>query len=219
MRWKKLIISNILCLMVFYWAQAQRIVSEARIEYKINVTTTSKEEKDISAAFRDAGQVVWFRANMARTDFTSPQRIQSTIFNATTGEAIILREAGEDKYMWVLDSLQWRKANRQYAFLSFAEMDETREISGYLCKKGLITLADSTLVTVFFTTQLQPLAKGYDPMFEKIPGFPVMYEWNMGNSKISYTLSTIQNIPVGMSRFESPRGEYKIIKAPISGPL
>jgi GLPGLI family protein len=205
--------------MVFYLANAQRVLSEARLEYTIAVTDHGKDASKISDAFKNAIQVVWLRANMARTDFTSPQRLQSTIFNSTTGEATILREAGEEKFMWLLDSTQWKKVNNRYAQSSFSGTEETREISGYLCKKGAITLSDSTIVTVFYTPQLQPLARGNEPMFELLPGFPVMYEWNIGSSMVTYTLSTIQNIPVGAARFESPKEGYKIVKAPIKEPL
>ena len=156
---------------------------------------------------------------MALADFSTPGYNQSTIYNATTGEATMMREEYGEKYMWILDSAQWRKANLKYQQATFAETDETQEISGYLCKKGLIALADSNLITVYFTNQLQPLAKGYDPMFARVPGLPVQYQLAMGGATITYTLSAIRYFPVSASRFERPKEGYKIIKAPLEGPL
>ncbi len=221
MWWKKLILSFILSVTVFQVLYTQKIISEARVEYTIKVSVgegSAISEKDITGAFGGALQVVWFKGNMVKTEFTSANRSQHTIFNAGTGEAVVYREAGSERYMWNLDATQWKTAHKKYAGAMVTELSETKEIAGFLCKKAYIQLSDSTLISVYFNAQLQPIAKGYDPMFEKLAGFPVMYEWVIGGTLVSYTLSSIQNIPVSASRFESPKSGYKIIKAPVEEP-
>lgn len=199
-------------LMAHFSCFAQRILSEARIHYSVTVIP-DKGKENFSAGFQNAGKTVWLRANMARVDFVSPIRQQTIIYSSSSGKAIMLRESGTEKYQWNLDSLQWRQINRKWTLDSLIETGDETEISGQSCKKVLGILPEKDTVTIFYAPNLMPLARGYEPMFEKLKGLVVQYEWKTEGLRIIYTLETLQTAPVGASRFDIPKTGYKIMEA------
>ncbi len=201
------------CFMAVFFARGQRILTEARLTYKL-IPLPEKGQEAEAAAFANATYTVWLRANLVRTDFFSTVRQQSVIYNTATGQATLLRESGEEKYRWDLDSIQWRKYNKNRIPTGFRETGETALIENYECIRVVANYAGGNSVSIFYTRQIYPLANGYDLMFEGLKGIPVQYEWVIGGLKIRYELGSVQTGPVGASRFEVPKTGYKIIEAP-----
>lgn len=193
--------------------KAQRLLTEARLFYSV-LAEAETGNKNISDAFANSSQTIWLRGNMARVDFSSPLRQQSTIYNAITGGAVMLRESGTDKYRWDLDSSQWISINQKWDGASYKETGETREIAGYLGKKVIATLKDSSSVSIYITPQLVTLAKGYDLLFSPLDGLPIQYDLRIDGIKITFILQSVQTGPIGASRFDIPEGGYKIMEPP-----
>lgn len=203
--------------MAVFFANGQRLLSEARLLYTLT-PMPDKGQEELAAAFNDATQTIWLRGNLVRIDFFSTNRRQSVIYNAATGKATMLRESGETKYQWNLDSAQWKGLNKKWTASGYRETGETATISGYACMKvmGLYPTGDSS--AIFFTRQILPLARGFDPLFEGLNGIPVQYDLAFDGLKIRYTLTSVQTAPVAASRFDIPKEGYKIIEAPAERP-
>jgi len=209
----------ILCFffMAIFFAQSQRILTEAKLTYNV-IPLPENGQETLAAAFKNATYTVWLRGNMARIDFFSQTRQQSVIYNTTTGHATLLRESGDEKYQWNLDSAQWKVFNKKWTPTSFRETGETAMLENYNCTRVIAHYSGGDSASIFYTTQISPLASGYDPMFEGLRGIPVQYEWVIGGLKMRYRLESVQTGPVGALRFDLPKTGYKIIEAPAERP-
>jgi hypothetical protein len=203
----------VLGLFVAHSVNAQRILSEAKLAYTITAIAEKGNESLVNA-FNNASQTVWLRGNMARVDFFSETRAQSTIFNQIKGTATILRTSGNERYQWNLDSMEWQKTNKRWTGANYRETGETADIAGFLCEKVIASLPNDSTITIFYTKQLIPLAKGYDLLFEPLDGIVLQYEINMDGLKIIFKAKGIETTPVGAARFDIPKTGYKIIQAP-----
>jgi hypothetical protein len=203
--------------MAIFFAKGQRILTEAKLTYTLT-PMPEKGQESLAAAFENATRIVWLRGSMVRTDFFSRNRQQSVIYNTTTGVATMLRESGEEKYRWNLDSAQWKQYNRKWKATSIRETGETALLNGYNCIKVITNYAGGDSAAIFYTRQIFPLANGYEPMFEGLRGLPVQYEWVINGLKIRYNLESVETGPVGALRFNIPETGYKLIEAPKEGP-
>jgi len=203
--------------MATFFAHSQRLLTEAKLTYDL-IPLPQNGQEALAAAFKNATHTVWLRGNMARLDFVSQTRLQSVIYNTTTGLATLLRESGEEKYQWNLDSAQWKLFNKKWTATGFRETGETAFLENYNCTRVIASYPDGDSASIFYTRQIFPLAIGYDPMFEGLRGIPVQYEWVIGGLKMRYRLVSVQTGPVGASRFDMPKTGYKIIEAPVERP-
>lgn len=205
------------CFMAVFYGHSQKLLSEARLLYNIT-PLPEKGQEALANGFTGATQTIWLRGNWVRIDFVSTQRSQSVIYNAATGKATLLREAGTTGYQWNLDSAGWKSLNKKWTATGFSETGETATIGGYFCQKvfGLYPNGDSS--AIYYTRQLLPLARGFDPLFEGLGGLPVQYDLLVDGLKIRYLLVQVQTAPVAASRFDIPKQGYKIIEAPLQEP-
>ena len=64
--------------------------------------------------------------------------------------------------------------------------------------------SDGFEITVFYTRDLIPENKVYDPPFKNLDGLPLEYEFTKGDLHIKYTLASINLNPVPASKFDIP---------------
>ena len=64
-------------------------------------------------------------------------------------------------------------------------------------------------ITVFYTRDLIPENKFYDPLFKNLDGLPLEYELKKGSLQIKYTLASISLNPVPASKFDIPTSGYR----------
>jgi hypothetical protein len=203
--------------MFFYVLSGQRILSEARLEYSV-LTRPEPGAEQTAKAFEQTKLLIWLKGNNMRVDFDNTLRKQSVFFDLTDKKVIQLREAGQDRFQWNFSEEEWKEIHNKFKGAIWKEENETKEMNGFLCKKASIILTDSTLISLFYTTQVQPLNKSFDPVFEMVPGLPVSYLLTEGEIEFEFRLANLQTLPVSSSLFEIPASGYKILKAPKQEP-
>jgi GLPGLI family protein len=95
--------------------------------------------------------------------------------------------------------------------VQFNYTDETKTILGYKCKKAIGKLADGTTFTVWYTPDLVPENHDFQYVNRSLPGLAMEYESNMGNLKVTYTVSKINLSPVPAARFDLPKSGYRVL--------
>lgn len=190
--------------------QGQRIISEGTLQYSVTALPQPGQEK-LAQALEGTTQTVWFRGNLARIEFNSALRKQTTFFNGATGEGSILRESGADKYQWNLTAEQWKHVHKKWQQIKWEMSGETKELGGYLCQVAKSYVVDSEPITVYYSRQILPLVQGYEPMFAGLDGLPIAYEMVAQGLLVRFSLTSIQTLPVGAARFEIPESGYKIL--------
>lgn len=189
-------------------ALGQRKVAEMTLVYDAVVSTGSADPK-LADAFDGATTTVYISGPLSRSEMVSALFTSTTIHDAKTGTAVVLREVSGQKLLIRLTPADWTDKNRRYNGISFTNTDETKVIAGYNTTKAIAKTADGSTFTVYYTRDIVPENKEYDYQFRSLPGLPLEYELVRGNLRIKYTVSQINLNPVPASRFDIPKTGYR----------
>ncbi len=193
-------------------ASAQRVVADCTVTYAIS-TEAGNTDKDVTESLKASTKTVYIKGNDSRTDLVSPTFTQTLLYNKNTGNAVILREFGNNKFMTKLDNAKWAAENKKYEGMSVSlSPTETKTILGYECKKAVIQMKDGSSFTLFYATAIVPSVKEFEYQFKDVPGFVLEFESQEADSKkIKYTATKINLAPVQASRFEVPTNGYRLL--------
>ncbi|HET6255383.1 MAG TPA: hypothetical protein VFE32_14985 [Puia sp.] len=189
-------------------AGAQKSVSELTLIYDYS----SRRAGD-SLAGRDSGQnathTVYIKGNKSRSEMTSSLFSSTTLFDSNTGFGVILREVNGQKLLIRLNPDNWSERNRMYDGIVYKNTGETKDIAGYKCIKAVGQTRFGATVTVYYTRDIVPENRGYDPIFRNLDGLPLEYELTNGNVRIRYQIARINLNPVPGSKFDIPGSGYR----------
>ncbi|HYF29904.1 MAG TPA: hypothetical protein VD993_02185 [Chitinophagaceae bacterium] len=189
-------------------AVAQRKVSEMTLVYDAVVSTGSADPK-LADAFDGAVTTIYISGHQSRSEMVSALFTSTTIHDAKSGSAVVLREVSGQKLLIRLTPEDWADKNKRYQGISFTNTNETKVIAGYTCTKAIATTPDGSTFTVYYTKDIIPENKEYDYQFRSLQGLPLEYEMVRGNLKIKYTVSQINLNPVAASKFDIPKAGYR----------
>lgn len=191
-------------------SSAQKNLSEGSIVYNISVETGSTQPK-MADMLDGATTTIYLKGNESRTEMVSGLGSEATIYNATTGTGVILKDYSSQKLMITLTREDWNNNNKKYDGITFQNTGETAVISGFNCKKAIAKLKDGSTFTVYYTTDINIANKNYDYQFKTLPGLAVQYEMQTGKMKFKFTLAKINYSTVSSSKFEIPKSGYRVL--------
>ena len=205
----KLSLSLLLVISAF-GVSAQKAIAEGTIVYDmvIQVGNTVPQKGD---ALDGASTTVYLKGNNSRTDMISALGNETTIHNAKSGNAVILKEFSGQKLMIKLTKENWDVKNKALLGTSFVLTNETKTILGYSCKKAIAKMADGKSFSVYYAPDIAVANKEYDPTFINLPGLAMEYEIESGKMKFKYTVSKISFDQVLVSKFDFPTSGYRMM--------
>ena len=186
--------------------RAQKKVSELTLVYDYSFSSTGKGG---APSAENAVHTVYIKGNKSRTEITNPLFSSTTIYDANTGFGVILKEVSGQKLLIRLNPDNWAERNRMYDGIVFKNTNETKDIAGYKCIKAIGQTASGTTITVYYTRDIIPENRQYEPPFRTLDGLPLEYELTSGDRTIKYRISRINLNPVPASRFDIPRSGYR----------
>jgi GLPGLI family protein len=189
---------------------AQKALSEGTLVYNMSVETGSGEPK-MADMLDGATTTIYLKGNESRSELVSSLGREATIYNASTGKGVMLKDYSGQKLMITLTAKNWEENNKKYEGIVFNNTSETAKISGFNCKKAIAKLNNGTSFTVFYTTDVTVANKSYDAQFKTLPGLPVQYEMQSGKMKFKFTLASISYNSVPASMFEVPTSGYRVL--------
>ena len=188
-------------------AQAQRkTISELTLVYDYSAGSSEKDKPEGSAI---AIHTIYIKGNMSRSEMTSSLFSSTIIYDGNTGSGVILKEVNGQKLLIRMNPDNWAERNRIYEGIVFTATNETREIAGYPCVKAVGQTKTGSTITVYYTKNLVPENRHYDPVFRSLDGLPLEYELSNGNVKIHYRVSSISFNPVPASKFDIPNSGFR----------
>lgn len=197
-------------LFVVFSTQAQKTLTEGTLVYNMSVETGSGEPK-MADMLDGATTTIYIKGNQSRLELLSGLGSEATIYNATAGNGVILKDYSGQKLMITLTPQDWEASNKKYEGIVFENTGETSIISGFSCKKAIAKLKNGTSFTVFYTTDVNIANKSYDAQFKTLPGLAIQYEMQSGKMKFKFTLAKINYDAVPLSRFEIPKSGYRVL--------
>jgi len=206
---------NLLLLLVFAAVEliAQtRVVAECTVSYSIQINDAQTIDKETEALLKSSSKIVYIKGNDSRIDLISTSFLQTLIYDKSTGNAVIMRELGANKFMTKLDNKAWVTQNAKFNGMVINYVNETKSILGYECKKAILQLQDGTSFTAYYALAIAPSVKEFEYQFKDMPGFVLEYE-TLGEKgqKITYTATKINLNPVQASKFDVPTSGYRLL--------
>jgi GLPGLI family protein len=182
----------------------QKRVGDLTIIYNSTITNAQDSAKKISSTTG-----YFLKGNLSRAEVNSNLFSSVTIYDSKAGSGVILREVNGQKLLIRMNEENWNQKNKRYQNLNFTKTNENKIIAGYACSQAKASTADGFEITVYYTRDLIPENKSYDPPFKNLDGLPLEYELNRGNLHIRYTLASINLNPVPASKFDIPTSGYR----------
>jgi len=183
---------------------AQKRVAELTLLYNSVINNTQDPNKKISSTTG-----YFLKGNESRAEMSNSLLSSVTIYDFKTGSGVILKQVNGQKLLIRLNEENWNQKNRRFLNLNFTKTNETKTIAGYACSQATASTPDGFDITVFYTRDLIPENKFYDPLFKNLDGLPLEYELKKGSLQIKYTLASISLNPVPASKFDIPTSGYR----------
>lgn len=197
-----------LLLFLFMQIQAQqRTVAECTVNYILTADSSGNAADNLSATKK----VVYIKGNDSRVDFASPSFSQTIFYDKNSGNAIVLRDIGNNKLMTKFSKTQWIDKNKKADGANINFLTDTKTILGYECKKAIVQPKEGVAFTVFYATAIIPSVKEFEYQFKDIPGLVLEYETEENGKKLRFTASKINLNPVSVSKFDVPTAGYRLI--------
>jgi GLPGLI family protein len=184
-------------------ATAQKSVSELTLVYDYSTSGVAGDSA------QNAIHTVYIKGNKSRSEITSSFFSSTTIFDVNTGFGVIMREVNGQKLLIRMNPDNWTERNRMYDGIIYKNTGETREIAGYKCIKAVGQTRFGGTITVFYTRDIIPENRQYDPIFRNLDGLPLEFELASGNVRIRYRIARINLNPVPVSKFDVPSSGYR----------
>lgn len=202
-----------ICSGLFFAAvlQAQRRLSEATLIYQVHMIEADSLTRQPGVA-EEAVSTCYLKGANSRTDLITSVGKQSTIFISKSPQVILLKEYGNQRYLTRLTRAQWEQSNNRYRDARIELKTDTLRIKGYRCFKALITLADSSVYSMWYTTELVPLNREFLPLAGAVPGLIMSFETLLGGSKVRYDIDQIVMAPVPQLLFDIPESGYRLLE-------
>ncbi len=188
----------------------QRKLTEATVSYDI-VINTSNISPQAADMLDGATSVIYLKGNSSRSEMISSLGTQSTIIDGKSGEATVLKDYGEQKYLIKMTAAEWKESNKKYDNVTFTYYEEYKTIAGYKCQKAIGKLKDSTTFTVYFTRDLVPVNRDFQYLNKNLPGLAMQYEASLGKLIVTYTVSSINFNIVPQAKLDLPKSGYRVM--------
>jgi GLPGLI family protein len=207
---RNILLCNLFCISFLTYSinsLAQITISEGTLCYTIHILKANKPGVIADSATTN----IYLKGGQSRTDFLNSLGSESTILDARTGAAVILKQYSGQKLMITLTKENFIQKNSKYSGLVFTPTNESMKIGDFNCKKATTTFSNGTIFTVYYTNEWNVFNKEYDPMFKNLPGLPVRYQFEKGNLIFQYTLTSVEQNPIAANKFEIPKSGYRIM--------
>ena len=187
---------------------AQRTISDARIEYKLELPP---EQLQMEAMFAGSSMIQYIRGNLSRIDMNFNIVNYIYLINAQTEGLITLMDNHGDKYLIRTDKKSYEEDMKRFQTTTFTDQSETREIAGFKCRKAIGKMQDGSTFDVYYTLDIIPENRYYNRRFLNLKGIPLEYEIVMkSGSKMKAIATKVDLSPVPMSVFDVPKGYREI---------
>lgn len=188
---KKLCLSIICLISAFSYGQ----MSEGYFQYSIQVQAidTSLETRQNAQLLHDSKMEIYFADELSRVDFTMGRMyVSSIVIDKISNKAVTLTTGVMGKYAVenTADELN-QEENFQDSNMVIVEMNETKEMLSYNCRKILVK-TNGKIITYWITDEIEINGSLGSFVNMGLPGFPMAFETVENGLKMEYLLSNIK---------------------------
>ena len=159
---------------VTFFGFSQKRVGDLTLVYNSSITSAQDSSKKISST-----TAYFLKGNLSRSEVSSNLFSSVTIYDSKTGSGVILKEVNGQKLLIRMNEENWNQKNRRFLNLNFTKTNESKSIAGYSCTQAKASTSEGFEITVFYTRDLIPENKSYDPLLK----ISMAYRLNMNCTK------------------------------------
>jgi GLPGLI family protein len=188
---KKLILSLTFAVITCLSAQAQ--LTEGHVKYEINMTSDNPEMEMAISMMQGSTLDLYFSGEKTRSEMSMGSIMKMVTLTDSKTEEMLMLMSGMMGNSAIKSTFSEIEAeNEETPEIEVEVLDETKTIEGYLCKKALVTDADGNEMVFWITEEIEVNKKGQSYLNEKVPGFPMEFELNQGDMKMSMLVTTFE---------------------------
>ncbi|KAA5536713.1 hypothetical protein F0919_03315 [Taibaiella lutea] len=214
MSFKKITFLFLCCCLSSFLTQAQKLLSEGTITYKITISgkiptpanePSVTETKSGTVSIRIKGDNI--RQDIKLEDGYSHAQIS----NYATGKEIILQSINELKYAIELNIKDKETQNASYYKAALTLNKEKKTFAGFDAVSALLTYKNGTTFSLFIVPDYYISYPAIFDRFPDIKAIPASYDLLMTNGfTMHFELTSLNEVPVENAAFRVPVG-YRII--------
>ncbi|MGI9137638.1 MAG: hypothetical protein ACR2IM_01225 [Sediminibacterium sp.] len=185
------------------YAKAQaKVLGECTIQFNIQ-QQKNNEWVDIGS------KKVWIKGNQCKTGLTTPQLVQTLIFNTQEDKAIVTKEMGNNKY---LQEIAYPPKSIATLISMKEILADTTVILGYHCNKVRQEWSDGVIYEVYYTPEIIPSVTTYEIAFKEVQGLVLGYRIiNKSDAIINFNATKLDLSPITLNQFQINRLDYQIL--------
>jgi hypothetical protein len=153
---------------------------------------------------------VWVKGNQCKTTLTTPQLVQTFLFNTKLGKATITKDIGQSHFLQTINYPPVSK-NSLLAQEAIAS-DTANTILGYRCKALQLKWTDGSVYDILYTDELSLTVNQFELGFENIPGLVLSYTITGAmDMRVKYQATKLDLSPLSLSLFTINNELYQSI--------
>lgn len=189
--------------------EAQKIINEATLTYKVEIKNSATNQPVQNS---NANQyVIYIKGLSSRSDLITSMGSESAVYDSKKSSGYIAKSYSGQKLLINLTKAEWFTQNAIFQQLKFNVTSETKNISGYECKKAISKLATGETIIVYFEPNIELSNQDYILAFPELKGLPIVIERESKGSTFTYTLADIIYDNVASNLFEISQKNYRVM--------
>ena len=186
-------------------ASAQKLFSEGTVIYSVETLANGKSEID-SAIYS-----LKVKGANIRTELSSVIGKSIYIYDIREGVGAVLRDFGGQRMLIPVDRNNWNEITGIFRSMNYTAAAGDSTLLDYHCLKLNGALADGSLLTIWYTTDIIPEIKEINFPLTNINGLPLMIEMVKGEQSVIYKALSINYDPVQVQNYDIPKNGYRVL--------
>ena len=163
-------------------------ITEGNVKYSIDMSSTNPELQMQLAMMQGSTFELSFKDDLTRSEMNMGTMMKIvTITNEKSEGALMLMSGMMGNTAVKMGAEDLKKSTDDAPEAEVTLTDETKEIQGFKCKKAVVTNEEGTESVVWYSEEIIVNKLGQNYLNSKVPGFPLEFELNQGEMKMTMT--------------------------------
>lgn len=197
-----------LCLTVLiaFHANGQKLFSEGNVRYEVEVYT------HVGAVPDSFTYLMMVKGGNIRTELSGAIGKSTYIYDLRESTGVALREFGGQKIMIPLERNSWTEICSPFSPLTYTSVSGDSTVLNYTSKKVSAAMTDGSILTIWFTDEINPELKEVNFPMANLNGFPLVIEMRKGTERVIYKAISLNFDPVPVQYYDIPKTGFRIMK-------
>lgn len=177
-----------MAMVVFSTLSLTAQLTEGNVKYTIDMSSTNPEMQMQLAMMQGSTFELFFQGDLTRSEMSMGSLMKIvTITNAKEENAVMLMSGMMGNTAVKMSPEDLKKGTEETPDVNVQFTEETKEIQGFKCKKAIVTDEEGTESVIWYSEEITVNKLGQSYLNNKVPGFPLQFELNQGEMKMTMT--------------------------------